>query len=107
MVWTWNSSNIGMVRPFQDNGELGRWDAQPKVAVQLGTSVLESRSIVLLSLDDNSFNQSWSVFRDRYQDLPLSFIDCTSYVLLQLHNITNTFSFNKDFDALGLNRIPK
>jgi len=78
-----------------------------KAAVQLGTAVLESKSIVLLRVDDKAFDQSWELFRDKYQDLALSFTDCTTYILSQLHNIPNIFSFDSDFEALGLNLFPK
>ena len=78
-----------------------------KLAIQLGRAVIESKSIVVLKVDDGCFNQSWTIFRDKYQDLPLSFTDCTSYVLTQLHGVHNILTFDTDFDALGLNRIPK
>ncbi|HKW05894.1 MAG TPA: PIN domain-containing protein [Nitrososphaerales archaeon] len=76
-------------------------------AILLGRSILESESIVLLRIDPDAFNQSWTLFRDKFHDIPLSFTDCTTYILMKLNGIANVFSFDSDFDALGLERTPK
>jgi len=78
-----------------------------KAAVELGLAVIQSRSIVLLKVDGTHFNEAWRVFSERFQDVQLSFTDCTTYVLMQANNISAILSFDKDFDALGMNRIPK
>jgi predicted nucleic acid-binding protein len=78
-----------------------------RAAVELGGAIMQSKSIILLRVNGNQFSEAFQVFSERYQDVRLSFTDCTTYVLMQSNNITGIFSFDKDFDALGMNRIPK
>ena len=78
-----------------------------KRAIELGHAVLASKSVVLLSVDHAGFEEAWRVFSQRFLDVPLSFTDCTTYVLTQAHLIPTVFTFDRDFDALGLNRIPR
>jgi len=77
-----------------------------KAAIELGKAVLESKSIAVIKLDPDAINEAWRIFSEKFLDVPLSFTDCTTYVLTQVHSIPNIFSFDTDFDVLGLNRIP-
>jgi predicted nucleic acid-binding protein len=76
-----------------------------KVATELGEAVLGSRSIVLLKVDELVFGAAWKMFREKYQDVRLSFTDCTTSVLLERHGIRNIFSFDRDFEILGFTRL--
>ncbi|MGI0078483.1 MAG: type II toxin-antitoxin system VapC family toxin [Nitrososphaerales archaeon] len=76
-------------------------------AIQLGEAVLKSKSIVLLSLDTNTFNDTWRIFSEKFRNVPLSFTDCSTYVLAKTHSIPTVFTFDRDFDATGLSRIPR
>jgi len=42
----------------------------------------------------------------RYRQSTISYTDCSSKVLMGRHGISTIFSFDKDFDVLGLARIP-
>ena len=78
-----------------------------KAAVELGSAVTQSKSIVLLRVGEAQFSEAFQVFSERFQDVRLSFTDCTTFVLMQTNNIAGIFSFDSDFDSLGMNRIPK
>ncbi len=78
-----------------------------KAAIQLGQAILQSKSIAILKIDATMINEAWKVFSEKLQDIPLSFTDCTTYVLTQTHSILSIFTFDRDFDALGLSRIPR
>jgi predicted nucleic acid-binding protein len=36
----------------------------------------------------------------------VSFTDCTSFVLMQAHRLTQVFTFDRHFDGPGFSRIP-
>ena len=42
----------------------------------------------------------------RYREAKISYTDCSSKVLMALHGIETIFSFDRDFEAMGLARIP-
>lgn len=81
--------------------------ANRKLATELGRALLESKSIIMLKVDQAMLEEAWRVFSQRFLDVPLSFTDCTTYALVQAHSIPHIFSFDSDFDKLGLNRVPK
>ncbi|MEM3381815.1 MAG: PIN domain-containing protein [Candidatus Bathyarchaeia archaeon] len=76
-----------------------------KAAVELGEAILTSKSIVILKVDENTFTESWKLFKD-FKELDLSLTDCTSIRLAQKQGIHEIFTFDKEFDVFGLHRIP-
>jgi len=42
----------------------------------------------------------------RYRDSKVSYTDCSSKVLMAHHGISTVFSFDEDFEVMGLHRIP-
>jgi predicted nucleic acid-binding protein len=42
----------------------------------------------------------------RYRDARVSYADCSSKVLMVRHGIETLFSFDEDFETMGLSRIP-
>jgi len=42
----------------------------------------------------------------RYRDSTISYTDCSSKVLMERHGIPTVFSFDEDFEVMGLTRIP-
>ncbi len=42
----------------------------------------------------------------RYRDSAISYTDCSSKVLMEHHGIATIFSFDEDFEVMGLARIP-
>lgn len=76
-----------------------------KAAVELGDAILTSKSIVVLKVDENTFLESWKLFKD-FKELDLSLTDCTSIRLARKQGILDIFSFDEEFDAFGFHRIP-
>jgi predicted nucleic acid-binding protein len=42
----------------------------------------------------------------RYRESAISYTDCSSKVLMERHDISTVFTFDEDFDVMGLARIP-
>lgn len=77
--------------------------ASHKHAVALGDAILNSKSIELLRVDEETFKEAWKIFK-KY-DQGFNFTDCTSFALMMKNNINHVFSFDKHFDILGFTRI--
>ena len=45
-------------------------------------------------------------FFNKYADQEISFTDCISFVLMQVHRLTRVFCFDRHFDTPGFIRIP-
>ncbi len=76
-----------------------------KLSVQLGTDILTSKTIILLKTDDEA--GSWGLYKQR-SDVALSFTDSTIAFLAKKHFISDIFSYDAHFGALGfhvLNRL--
>lgn len=72
-----------------------------KYASDLGESIIGSKSIVLLRVDQRMFSEAWELFRER-AEVDLSFTDCTSAVLAKSHGIIDVYTYDrKDFEPLG------
>jgi predicted nucleic acid-binding protein len=75
-----------------------------KVSVQLGTDLLESKTIVLLKIDGSSLKGSWELYKNR-PNIALSFTDSTSAFLAKQHFISDVFTYDRHFESLGFHVI--
>src|SRR5438093_1464137 len=44
--------------------------------------------------------RAWELFKSR-REIPLSLTDCSSAILARKHGITDVYSYDRDFEALG------
>lgn len=49
---------------------------------------------------------SWRIFEQFNRDQQWSFTDCTSYVVMKNHGITEVFTLDHHFSQMGFNRRP-
>lgn len=75
-----------------------------KLSVQLGSDILSAKSIVFLKVDDEAFQQSWRLYRER-SDADLSFTDCTVATLMKRHGINTVYTYDEDLGSLGLHNL--
>jgi len=78
-----------------------------KLSVQLGTDILASKTIILLKTDDEALMGAWDLYKQR-SDVALSFTDSTIAFLAKKHFVSDIFSYDAHFGALGfhvLNRL--
>ncbi len=50
--------------------------------------------------------QTWKIFEQFNTDKQWSFTDCTSYVVMKNHGITEVFTFDHHFSQMGFIRCP-
>ena len=77
-----------------------------KLSVELGTAILSSESIVFLKVDGQVLEEAWELYKTR-SEVALSLTDCTTAILAKGHGITDIFTYDADFRALGLVTLSK
>lgn len=76
-----------------------------QTAIKLGDIVFSSNVLKIIYLDENSILESWNLFK-KYRDWQLSFIDCTSFVIMKNFRISKAFCFDKHFINMGFESTP-
>lgn len=69
-------------------------------AVRFGRAVLESRIAELVLSDNKTFRRAWDIFQ-RYEDKEFSFVDCTSFAIMERLGLTVAFAFDRHFAQYG------
>jgi len=72
---------------------------------EYGQAIIESKAIERLTVDEETFLQSWEFFK-RMGSVGLSFTDSTSAILIKKKGIHAVFTFDEHFKKLGFNTIP-
>jgi predicted nucleic acid-binding protein len=65
----------------------------------------EQHLVTTLWVDAVVTQEALQIFR-KYSDQRFSLTDCTSFVLMKLHSITEAFSFDSHFEVVGFIRQP-
>lgn len=69
-------------------------------AVAWGKTLLNSKALNILHIDDRIFSKSWGLFQE-YIDKGFSFTDCTSFVLMQVNQIEMALAYDRHFSQAG------
>lgn len=78
-----------------------------RLAVRVATSLLRQQSAILEKVTDRDLAQALNVFR-KYADHAFSFVDCTSFVVMERLGLAQAFAFDRHFDAYpGIRRAPR
>jgi len=74
-------------------------------AVQVGTNLLQSRSVQLIHIDEALFYAGWQFF-ERHQDKQYSLTDCISFIVMQQLGIGLAYTFDQHFTQAGFTQVP-
>ena len=78
-----------------------------RLAVRTATSLLRDEAAILEKVSAEDLEQALSVFRT-YRDHLFSFVDCTSFVIMERLGIRQAFAFDRHFDEYpGISRVPR
>ena len=75
------------------------------VATRTLTAICEGASITVLPVGTSAFETATTRFAD-YDDQEISFVDHTTAVLANEHDIDHVFAFDDDFRTLGFTVLP-
>lgn len=64
-----------------------------------------SRVVKIIRVNEIIEERAWNIF-EKYSDKYFSFIDCTSFALMEIENINNVFTFDKHFVQYGFIIMP-
>ncbi len=81
------------------------YQAGPRVAVETLNRLRISPSLRILHVSEDVESAADEVFR-MYASSKVSYTDCTTKVLMGREGIDAGFSFDRDFEIMGLPRIP-
>jgi predicted nucleic acid-binding protein len=77
-----------------------------RLAVRIPTSILRGESATLEKVREEDLRRALEVFRT-YRDHLFSFVDCTSFVVMERLGITHAFAFDRNFNEYpGISRVP-
>jgi uncharacterized protein len=76
-----------------------------RLAVRVASSILRQQTAVLESVTASDLQKALQVFR-RYSDHLFSFVDCTSFAVMERLGTTYAFAFDSHFDEYGLVKVP-
>ena len=95
------TSNLVLIETY--SGLVGR--IQRKAIVRLRSTVLGSASIQVVRIDEATEDVAWRLFM-RYDDKTVSFVDCTSFAVMEQLAITTAFTFDRHFRQVGFLTLP-
>lgn len=70
-------------------------------AAKFGQMFFASKIINKIETDDNLRLSGWDIFT-KYKNFNLSFTDCLTFVIIKKFNINNIFTYDEDFEKLGV-----
>ena len=77
-----------------------------RLAVRVASSILRQQSAILQNVALADLQKALQVFRD-YSDHLFSFVDCTSFAVMERLGINHAFAFDSHFDEYsGIIRVP-
>lgn len=78
-----------------------------RLAVRIATSILRAESATLERVREEDLRRALEIFRT-YRDHLFSFVDCTSFVIMERLGITHAFAFDRHFNEYpGISRVPR
>ena len=78
-----------------------------RLAVRVTSSMLRQQAAILQHVTAADLQKALQVFRD-YSDQFFSFVDCTSFAVMERLGIIHAFAFDSHFDKNpGISRVPR
>ena len=74
-------------------------------AAEFGEMMRGTRTIRIIRVSEDVEEKAWHIFR-KYADKGFSYIDCTSFVTMELGKINKAFAFDDHFKQYGFERVP-
>jgi predicted nucleic acid-binding protein len=74
-------------------------------AVEFGTKIRDSKFTTIVFVSPKDEEQAWDIFK-KYSNKDWSFVDCSSFAIMQRLKIDTVFAFDPHFKQMGLNVLP-
>jgi len=78
-----------------------------KVAIQLYKRYTSSKIVIIEKETEEDWEKAWKIF-ERYEDQNgMDVIDCLSFAIMERLGIRGAFTFDRDFETYGFNKLPR
>jgi predicted nucleic acid-binding protein len=77
-----------------------------RIACQFGEAFYASALAQVIRVTEAHDLQAWETFR-KYSDQDFSFVDCSSFAVMRDLGISQAFTFDHHFSAMGFERLPE
>lgn len=74
-------------------------------AVEVGRMLLSSRTVSLVHVDEELFDEAWFYFQKR-KDKRYSMTDCVSFILMKRMGLRQALTFDRHFKQAGFIKLP-
>ncbi len=96
------TSNFVLMETY--SGLVGR--IQRQAIERFRSAIIASPSIRVERVDELTEDFAWRLFM-RYDDKAVSFVDCTSFVVMEQRSLATAFSFDRHFRQVGFLTLPE
>ena len=90
---------------FDETLTLARYRLGMRVAQSFGEALRSGKLARQVRVTASDEDAAWDIFL-RYRDHALSFIDCTSFVLMRQLRLATAVTLDADFRSFGLRSLP-
>jgi len=73
-------------------------------AVRFGRAVFDSHLAELVVSEETLRRKAWAIFQ-RYDDKDFSFVDCTSFAVMEQLKLQTAFAFDRHFEQYGFHLL--
>lgn len=81
-----------------------RFKSSHSSAVAFGEKIRSSKILKIIRVGDETENTAWEMFKE-LSDKNLSFVDCTSFAIMEEMGIPKAFAFDDHFAQAGFNTL--
>jgi uncharacterized protein len=74
-------------------------------AIAIGHSLLNSRTLTLIHVDESLFHQGW-ILLEQHRDKRYSLTDCISFLAMRKNQILEALTFDRHFEQAGFAMTP-
>jgi predicted nucleic acid-binding protein len=90
---------------FDETVTIIRMRVGHKEAVNFGNSLLKSKIVKMVEINDDLKKEAWNIFI-KYKDHRFSYTDCTSFAVLIQMKIERVFGYDKHFESMHFTLLP-
>lgn len=90
---------------FSETITLIRYRIGHEAAFSFGQNLKESSFVRVITVTTADEERSWEIFR-KYRDQDFSYVDCTSFAVMERMKLSTAFAFDRHFSAMKLAVVP-
>jgi uncharacterized protein len=90
---------------FSETVTLIRYRIGHEAAHSFGQKLMESRFVTMVTVTPTDEERAWDIFT-KYRDQDFSFVDCTSFAVMERMKLSMAFGFDRHFSVMKFTVVP-